>query len=103
MNTNRQYTSVEILGWENNELAIEDAIGILKSRLDEAPEAVLNDVLQRCDATTHQDLIGWISDRIETKHRKRLPRDWSPKRNRSLWILYAAADLNRPQSPPKAA
>ena len=47
VNTNRQYTSVEILGWENNELAIEDAIGILKSRLDEAPEAVLNDVLQR--------------------------------------------------------
>ena len=99
----RLFTSVELLDQENNALAIERAIGILKSRLNEAPEAVLNDVLKRCDATTHQDLIGWISDRIETKHRTRLPRDWSPKRNRSLWILYAAADLNRPQSPPKAA
>lgn len=98
----RQFTSTEILSWENNELAIERAIEVLKSRLSEAPKAVLNDVLQRCDPDTHEQLIGWIADRASTE-KVRLPRDWSPKKNLTLWILYAAADLDRPEQPPKVA
>ena len=84
-------------------MAIEHAIGVLKNRLADAPEGVLDDVLKRCDTETHKDLIGWLSRRASTSRRKRIPREWSPKRNQSLWILYAAADLDRPLDPPKAA
>lgn len=97
---NRQFTSTELVARENNELAIENAIEILKSRLDEAPQGVLNDVLKRCDTDTHQELIGWIAERAPETRGKRPPRTWSPKRNRRIWILYRAANLNCPTDPP---
>ena len=99
----RQFTSVEILSRENNELAIDNAIEVLKARLGQAPEFVLNDVLNRCDPEIHDTLIDWLADRAKPARKNRLPRSWSPKRNRKLWILYAAADLDRPEQPPKAA
>ena len=98
---NRQYTSVEILEWENNALAIERAVEVLKDQLADAPTGVLNDVMRRCDPKTHDDLIGWIADQPEVANSGRLPRAWSPKRNRRLWMLYAAADLERPENPPR--
>lgn len=99
----RLYTSTEIQSWENNELAIEYAIERVKSRLDSAPDDVLSDVLNRCDPDTHSDLIGWISNRTSQSKKKSPPRDWSPKRNRKLWILYRAADLDCPADPPVRA
>ena len=96
----RLYTSTEILSWENNDVAIENAIEVLKARLDAVPATVLNDVLDRCDPDTHHGLIDWISTQTGALQQRRLPREWSPKRNRSLWILYAAADLDRPDTPP---
>lgn len=96
----RKFTSVEILQWENNELAIERAVGVLKDRLSEAPVGVLNDVLQRCNPQIHDGLIDWITNHPDAHNRTRLPRAWSPKRNRGLWVLYAAADLDRPDTPP---
>ena len=57
----RLYTSTEILSWENNDVAIENAIEVLKARLDAVPATVLNDVLDRCDPDTHHGLIDWIS------------------------------------------
>lgn len=96
----RQFTSTEILQKENNALAIERAVLVLKDRLNEAPGNVLNDVLDRCDPETHNGLIDWISTRSSSAPHRRLPREWSPKKNRSLWILYAAADLERPVEPP---
>lgn len=97
---NRQLTSTEILKIENDALAIEQAIVVLKDRLNEAPGNVLNDVLDRCNPETHDGLIDWISTRSNDIPQRRLPREWSPKKNLSLWILYAAADLERPASPP---
>ena len=97
---NRHYTATEILAWENNDLAIERAIETLKNRLSEAPEGVLNDVMKRCHPDRHGELIGWLSDRVQPSRFRRVPRAWSPKRNRPLWILYAAADLDRPRHPP---
>ena len=99
----RQFTSVEIQSWENNELAIEYAIERVKSRLDAAPDDVLNDVLNRCDPDTHNDLIGWISNRVNQSKKKRPPRNWSPKRNLRLWLLYTAAALDCPADPPSRA
>ena len=96
----RLYTSTQISAWENNDLAIQNAIEVLKTRLDEVPQNVLHDVLHRCDPDTHDTLIDWISSRRGARRQRRLPREWSPKRNRSLWILYAAADLDRPRDPP---
>lgn len=96
----RQFSSTEILQKENNVLAIEQAIVVLKDRLNEAPGNVLNDVLERCHSETHNGLITWISARSNGTPKRRLPREWSPKKNRSLWILYAAADLERPTHPP---
>jgi len=91
---------VEILEWENNALAIERAIEVLKTRLHDAPEGVLNDVLKRCDPDTHVALIDWIDARPKSPGRHRVPRTWSPKRNPRVWTLYAAADLERPARPP---
>lgn len=98
----RLYSSVEITSWENNELAIENAIEVLKGRLRNAPEGVLNDVLQRCDPNTHESLVAWIHTRLDRPTGKRVPRTWSPNKNRSLWVLYAAANLDRPERPPRA-
>ncbi len=97
----RLYSSVEITSWEENDLAIARAVDVLKQRLDGAPAVVLKDILRRCDPQMHHDLVDWVSDRIKDKPGRRLPRTWSPKRNRSLWILYAAADLDRPENPPR--
>ncbi|MDA8585875.1 hypothetical protein N9L47_06325 [Rhodobacteraceae bacterium] len=99
----RLYTSVEILSRENNELAIKHAIERVKSRLNAAPDGVLDDVLDRCNPETHGDLIGWIYSRTRQTKKKRPPRDWSPKRNRKLWLLYTAADLDCPADPPARA
>ncbi len=96
----RLYASTEVVAWENNDLAIDYAVQRLKSRLNDAPDCVLNDVLRRCDPERHDDLIGWLSDRVHPARKRRVPRVWSPKRNRPLWILYAAADLDRPPHPP---
>jgi hypothetical protein len=96
----RQFTSTEILRTENNALAIERAISALKDRLNEAPGIVLNDVLERCNPETHDGLIDWISTRSNDAPQRRLPREWSPNKNRRLWLLYAAADLERPVDPP---
>lgn len=95
----RQYASTEIQAWENNDLAIENAITVLKTRLAEAPEGVANDILNRCDPDTHADLIDWLGGQVTPKA-PRLPRKWSPKRSRSVWMLYKAADLNCPDTPP---
>ena len=98
---NRQYAATEVLARENDDLAIDYAIRRLKSRLNDAPADVLNDVLQRCDPDRHVDLIGWIANRSKSTGCRRVPRDWSPKKNKKLWILYAAADLDRPDNPPR--
>lgn len=95
----QQYASTEILAWENNDLAIENAIEVLKTRLADAPEGVAGDILKRCDPDTHAGLIDWLGGRV-TPRSRRVPRDWSPKRNRKVWILYKAADLNCPDDPP---
>lgn len=95
----RPFASTEILAWENNDLAILNAIEVLKKRLAEAPEGVASDILDRCDPETHAGLIDWLGGQVAPKPR-RLPRDWSPKRNRRTWILYKAADLTCPDTPP---
>ena len=78
----------------------EKSVKTLKTRLKDAPECVLNDVLDRCDPETHGELIDWIFTRSDAPAPGRLPRAWSPKKNKKVWILYAAADLNRPEHPP---
>lgn len=95
----RKYASTEILAWENNALAIENAIEVLKARLADAPEGVANDILDRCDPKTHAGLIDWLGGQIAPAS-ARVPRKWSPKRSRSVWILYKAADLTCPDDPP---
>ena len=99
INLDRKYASTEILAWENNTLAIENAIEVLKSRLADAPEGVANDILDRCDPKTHASLIDWIDGQVGPKS-GRVPRNWSPKRSRSVWLLYKAADLSCPEDPP---
>ena len=99
INLNRKFASTEILAWENNTLAIENAIEVLKKRLSDAPNGVANDILDRCDPDTHASLIDWLGAKASPKS-QRLPRDWSPKRNRSVWLLYKAADLSCPEDPP---
>ena len=95
----RQYASTEIEAWENNDLAILNAIEVLKTRLAEAPDGVANDILDRCDPETHAGLIDWLGGQVTPKNR-RVPRQWSPKKNRRTWILYKAADLTCPDDPP---
>ena len=96
----RQFASTELYALENNALALENAIEILKARLRMAPQCVANDVLARCDPVTHGELIAWI--RAECiPGRGRIPRDWSPRRNTGVWLLYRAADLACPSNPPR--
>ncbi len=101
MKTERQYASTEILAWENNDLAIENAIETLKVRLAEAPEGVANDVLGRCDPRTHAALIDWLGGKV-TSTAQPVPRAWSPKKNPLVWLLYKAADLECPADPPQS-
>jgi hypothetical protein len=99
MQTERQYPFTEILAWENNDLAIENAIETLKSRLAEAPEGVANDVLGRCDPDTHAGLIDWLGGKV-TPTAQPVPKAWSPNKNARVWLLYKAADLECPADPP---
>lgn len=99
INLDRKFASTEIVAWENNALAIENAIEILKARLADAPNGVANDILDRCDPETHAGLIDWLGTKVTPKA-QRLPKDWSPKRNRKVWLLYKAADLSCPDDPP---
>lgn len=96
----RKFASTELYALENNALAIETAIAVLKSRLRDAPPPVANDVLRRCDPEMHGDLIDWIQAQCDPK-RGRTPRRWSPHRNTSVWILYQAANLECPPNPPR--
>ena len=96
----RQFASTELYAIENNTVAIERAIDVLKRRLRDAPEGVANDVLARCKPDTHAGLIDWLKLEYPQSTR-RLPRTWSPKRNPSLWMLYYAADLDCPPDPPR--
>lgn len=96
----RQFASTELYALENEALAIENAIETLKVRLLKAPESVANDVLERCDPAKHGDLIDWIEARCAPRN-SRLPREWSPKRNTALWLLYQAANLSCPVDPPR--
>lgn len=96
----RKFASTELQALENNTLAIERAIETLKARLRDAPQGVANDVLTRCDPTTHADLIDWIRETCEPAN-QRLPRKWSPKRNTGVWLLYHAANLECPPNPPR--
>lgn len=96
----RQFASTELLALENNELAIERAIGVLKNRLRDAPNEVANDVLARCDPATHNDLIAWIEAQCAPA-KGRLPRAWSPKKSTRTWLLYHAANLECPPEPPR--
>lgn len=96
----RKFASTELYALENDALAIETAIEILKMRLLKAPESVANDVLERCDPTLHGDLIEWIEAEC-APHNSRLPREWSPKRNTGIWLLYRAANLSCPVDPPR--
>ena len=95
----RQFASTELLALENNALAIERAIDVLKTRLRDAPSEVANDVLSRCDPSTHTDLIAWIEESCAPS-KGRLPRSWSPKRSTRTWLLYHAANLECPPTPP---
>lgn len=96
----RKFASTELYALENNALAIEKAIETLKTRLRDAPQGVANDVLTRCDPTSHADLIDWIQSEC-TPAAHRVPRSWSPKRNTGVWILYRAANLACPPDPPR--
>lgn len=97
----RKFASTELYALENNVLAIENAIEILKTRLRGAPQGVVNDVLTRCDPATHADLILWIRSECNPAA-QRVPRAWSPKRSIGIWILYHAANLACPPEPPRA-
>ncbi|MEM7752044.1 MAG: hypothetical protein AAF230_01455 [Pseudomonadota bacterium] len=96
----RQFASTELYALENEALAIENAIETLKTRLRNAPGGVANDVLERCDPARHGDLIDWIQLECVPAN-GRLPRDWSPKRNTGVWLLYHAANLACPVDPPR--
>ncbi|MDJ0638306.1 MAG: hypothetical protein QNJ20_05695 [Paracoccaceae bacterium] len=96
----RLFASTELYALEDNALAIENAIETLKGRLQGAPLGVASDVLKRCDPETHAELIDWLSDRCDGARWRRLPKAWSPKRDLSTWMLYQAADLTCPESPP---
>lgn len=96
----RLFASTELQALENNALAIENAIETLKARLRSAPEGVAEDVLKRCTPETHRDLIEWIRTECPPV-RRRLPRQWSPKCNTGIWLLYRAADLECPLDPPR--
>ncbi len=97
----RQFASTELYALENNALAIETAIEALKARLRDAPQGVANDVLARCRPETHAKLMDWLEPACASRAR-RIPRDWSPKRNTGVWLLYQAADLDCPDDPPRA-
>ena len=99
----RQYTSVEILAWEENALAVNTAIDVLKSHLEAIPDlpAVWRDVQARCKDEVHLGLIDWIDQHMPPGHAQGgLPKAYSPKRNLSTWMLYQAADLECPDEPP---
>ncbi len=98
----RQFASTELYALENNDLAIENAIETLKTRLRGAPQGVANDVLKRCKPDTHAELIDWLGS-VCAAGERRIPRQWSPKRNTGLWLLYHAADLDCPANPPRRA
>lgn len=96
----RQFASTELMALENNALAIERAVDVLKSRLRDAPSGVANDVLERCDPVTHAELMEWIRSQCAPTS-KRVPRHWSPNRNTGTWLLYQAANLACPPNPPR--
>lgn len=100
INLERKFASTEILARENNALAIENAIEVLKMRLADAPNGVANDILDRCDPKTHAGLIDWLGGQV-VSNSGRVPKNWSPKRNPSVWLLYKAADLSCPDDPPR--
>ena len=95
----RKFASTELQALENNASAIERAIEALKARLRDAPQGVANDVLTRCDPTAHAELIDWIHETCKPAN-GRPPRNWSPKRNTRVWLLYYAANLECPPNPP---
>ena len=99
MQIERKYTLTEISAWENNDLAVENAIETLKTRLTEAPEGVTNDVLSRCNPETHAGLIDWLGGKV-IPNAQPVPRAWSPSKNARVWLLYKAADLECPERPP---
>lgn len=94
-----QYAFTDILALENNDLAIENAIETLKTKLVDAPEGVANDVLNRCHPETHAGLIDWLGGKV-TPNAQPVPRAWSPQKNTRIWLLYKAADLECPADPP---
>lgn len=96
----RQFASTEIYALENEFLAIENAIETLKAKLLDAPQGVASDVLKRCDPEAHAELINWIRAECPAT-KQRLPRNWSPKRNSRVWLLYQAANLACPADPPR--
>jgi|GEM_PF-6084466 hypothetical protein len=98
----RQFASTELYALEDNALAVENAISVLKARLAHAPQAVVNDVIRRCDPDTHQALIDWLAPKRADGWRP-VPRRWSPRRNLRVWMLYQAADLRCPPTPPQTA
>lgn len=101
---NRAYTSVEILARENNALAVNRAVSVLKAHLESMTDqpAVWRDVHARCKEEQHLSLIQWIEDRMPAQTgRERFPKVYSPKHNLSVWMLYQAADLDCPIEPPK--
>ena len=99
----REYSSVEILAWEDNARAIDRAMDVLKHRLKDAPVAVLQDVANRIDPEVHAPLAAWLRSQPgvsgEPKPR-RVPKTHSPKHSLSVWMLYHAADLDCPSDPP---
>ena len=99
----REYTSVEILAWENNALAISRAVALLKGHLQAIPHlSVWRDVHARCKPEVHLDLIQWIEERFPPKQADdRLPKVHSPAHNLAVWMLYQAADLKCPDDPPR--
>lgn len=96
----RRFASAELYALENNDVAIERAIEQVKLRLLDAPDGVAGDVLKRCKPETHADLINWLKMQ-KTPSSRRIPRNWSPKRNVGLWLLYQAAELSCPVNPPR--
>lgn len=96
----RKFASTELYALENNALAIETAISVLKSRLRDAPGPVANDVLRRCNSETHSELMDWIRKKCDPQG-GRPPKNWSPRCNTGVWLLYHAANLECPPDPPR--
>lgn len=88
----RQYTSVEKLAWEENALAVNTAVSVLKTHLEAIPDlrAVWRVVLARCNEKLHLGLIGWIAQHM-------LPSDAQKAPAKSNFHLRSA--LTEPKRP----